>query len=112
MEYWDPTRFAVVDAMHNLFLGELRHHCRDVWGINVKDKSEDSAKKKVPHTPERQRAELQKVLDLLRNNRSKSAFKSIRKGYVVAVAEVNGVPPKAGLVTKAAYVDALLEWVC
>lgn len=44
LEYWDPTQFAVVDAMHNLFLGELRHHCREVWGIDVKDKSGDSAK--------------------------------------------------------------------
>ncbi|RDX44048.1 hypothetical protein OH76DRAFT_1360242, partial [Lentinus brumalis] len=31
LPYWDPTRFAVVDAMHNLFLGELRHHCMEVW---------------------------------------------------------------------------------
>ncbi|RPD53229.1 hypothetical protein L226DRAFT_548599 [Lentinus tigrinus ALCF2SS1-7] len=33
--YWDPTQFAVVDAMHNLFLGEFRHHCREVWGIDI-----------------------------------------------------------------------------
>ena len=35
LPYWDPTRYAVVDAMHNLFLGELRHHCMEVWGIDI-----------------------------------------------------------------------------
>ena len=82
LEYWDPTQFAVVDAMHNLFLGELRHHCREVWGINVKDKSDDS-KKIEPHTPEQQRAQLLRVFHLLQK-RSLSDFKKIRKGYVVA----------------------------
>ena len=23
LKYWDPTKFALVDTMHNLFLGEL-----------------------------------------------------------------------------------------
>ncbi|KDQ52056.1 hypothetical protein JAAARDRAFT_50392 [Jaapia argillacea MUCL 33604] len=28
LPYWDPTNMVVVDAMHNLFLGILRHHFR------------------------------------------------------------------------------------
>ncbi len=109
LDYWDPTQFAVVDAMHNLFLGELRHHCRDVWGIDVKDKSSESSKAQ-PHSPEKQRIELLRVATAI-HKRSKSAFDKIRKGYVVAVAEVNGVVPE-GAFTKAAYRDALLKWVC
>ncbi|TFK80420.1 hypothetical protein K466DRAFT_452191, partial [Polyporus arcularius HHB13444] len=27
LPYWDPIRFPVVDPMHNLLLGNLRHHC-------------------------------------------------------------------------------------
>ncbi|KAI0742329.1 hypothetical protein C8Q80DRAFT_1053196, partial [Daedaleopsis nitida] len=35
LPYWDPTRYALVDAMHNLFLGELRHHCISIWGLKT-----------------------------------------------------------------------------
>ncbi|EJD44635.1 hypothetical protein AURDEDRAFT_125187 [Auricularia subglabra TFB-10046 SS5] len=31
LPYWDPTRYTVVDAMHNLLLGLLQHHIRSVW---------------------------------------------------------------------------------
>ncbi|KZV91933.1 hypothetical protein EXIGLDRAFT_577710, partial [Exidia glandulosa HHB12029] len=30
LPYWDPTRFTVVDAMHNLLLGLIQHHVRKV----------------------------------------------------------------------------------
>ncbi|KAJ8456044.1 hypothetical protein ONZ51_g12274 [Trametes cubensis] len=74
--------------MHNLFLGELRHHCRDVWGINVKDKSSDSPKM-LPHTPDEQREWLRKVVPYIRDG-SHSRLSRVRKGYIVAVAELNG----------------------
>ena len=95
--------------MHNLFLGELRHHCREVWGIDVKDKGDDSSKME-PHSPEKQRVNLLRVYEAIRKG-SKSALAKIHKGYVVVVAEVNGVLPTGGTVTKAAYVSALLSWV-
>ncbi|KAI1786040.1 hypothetical protein LXA43DRAFT_898720 [Ganoderma leucocontextum] len=94
--------------MHNLFLGELRHHCRDVWGLDVKDKASDSTK--VPlHTPEQQSAQLLRVLKVLQAQ-SSSALDKIRRGYIVAVAEFNGVVPTMSL-TKKAYRTALLDWV-
>ncbi len=34
LPYWDPIRFTVVDSMHNLYLGLLQNHCRDIWGID------------------------------------------------------------------------------
>ncbi|PIL31020.1 hypothetical protein GSI_05714 [Ganoderma sinense ZZ0214-1] len=107
LEYWDPTQFAVVDAMHNLLLGDLRHHCRDVWGLDVKDKASDSSKAQ-PHTPEQQRAQLLLVEKAI-TNQSKNTWGKIRKGYVVAVAEFNGISPKDASLSKAAYVNALLE---
>lgn len=39
LPYWDPTRFTALDSMHLLYLGVLRRHCMDVWGMN--DSSED-----------------------------------------------------------------------
>lgn len=109
LPYWDPTRFAVVDAMHNLFLGELRHHCRDVWGLDVKDKGGDGPKMD-PHTPQQQYIQIQRVHSALLK-RSKTALRKIRKGYLTAVAELNEVVPSSDLFTKEAYITALITWV-
>ncbi|OJT15383.1 hypothetical protein TRAPUB_8050 [Trametes pubescens] len=106
LPYWDPTRFPVVDAMHCLFLGNLRHHCRDVWGIDVKDNG--GSKKMAPHTPEEQSLWLNRVVAGLRKG-SRSALSSIRKGYIAAVAQVNDVSPSTSL-TKKDYITALLDW--
>ena len=35
LPYWDPTRFVVLDSMHALLLGCLRHHACTLWGMNV-----------------------------------------------------------------------------
>ncbi|KAI0324601.1 hypothetical protein GY45DRAFT_1262514 [Cubamyces sp. BRFM 1775] len=95
--------------MHNLFLGELRHHCREVWGLDVKDKGGDGSKL-APHTPEQQQACLQRVYVALLKQ-SKTSLRKVRKGYITAVAEANGIVPTSGLFTKDAYIDALLQWI-
>ncbi|KAH9856390.1 hypothetical protein C2E23DRAFT_696984, partial [Lenzites betulinus] len=28
LPYWRPTRYTIIDTMHNLFLGLLQRHCR------------------------------------------------------------------------------------
>ncbi|KAI0706040.1 hypothetical protein C8T65DRAFT_577464 [Cerioporus squamosus] len=93
--------------MHNLFLGELRHHCREFWGIDIKDKSSDS-QKVLPHTPAEQRSWLEAVKRHVQAN-AHNKLKNIRKGYIAAVAELNGAVPLAGF-TKHDYILALLQW--
>jgi hypothetical protein len=47
LSYWDPTRFAIIDGMHTLFLGLVRHHFREVIGTDWKelpDEDETQAK--------------------------------------------------------------------
>ncbi|KAI0646436.1 hypothetical protein C8Q79DRAFT_926401 [Trametes meyenii] len=106
LPYWDPMRFPVVDAMHCLFLGDLRHHCQDVWGIDVKDQA--SSQTIDPHSPDEQRLWLGRVVTAL-HKKSHSALSKIRKGYLATVAQVNGVVPESHL-TKKDYVSALLKW--
>lgn len=108
LPYWDPTRFAVLDVMHNLFLGELRHHCMDVWGISIKDKP--SGHKILPHTPEEQQKNIEKAMNALRKG-SKTALEKLRKGYIVSFARLNNVPPEGYNQKKASYVSSLLTWV-
>ncbi|KAH9846543.1 hypothetical protein C2E23DRAFT_743933 [Lenzites betulinus] len=102
--------------MHNLFLGELRHHCRDVWGIDVKDKATSS--KTTPHTPTEQAEWLSRLVDALRQGvlpngaLAKGALSVVtqpRKGYLVALAQANGISPTSKA-TKQAYAALLLEW--
>ena len=110
LPYWDPTRFAVIDTMHNLFLGELKHHCVEVWGIDVKDKS-GGAKKLPPHTPEQQKRYLEDALECLMNRDSKKLSK-IRKGYITSIERLNSITPTpASSLAKASYVKALIDWV-
>ncbi|KAI1795827.1 hypothetical protein LXA43DRAFT_880746 [Ganoderma leucocontextum] len=95
--------------MHNLFLGELRHHCMNVWGIDIRDKA-PGPKKLLPHTPEEQTKFLQRALDALKK-RSATALGKLRKGYIVSIAKLNNVTPTGAVLTKSAYVSALLDWV-
>ncbi|KAI9057615.1 hypothetical protein FKP32DRAFT_1583308 [Trametes sanguinea] len=102
--------------MHNLFLGDLRHHCRDVWGINVKEKSGSKA---TPHTPAEQQEWLTHLVSTLRRSVlpdgtfAKGAVSAVslpRKGYLAALAQINGIEPEAKS-TKKELAIALLHWV-
>lgn len=42
LPYWDPTTFVVLDCMHSLLLGDLRRHCREVWGMDFRLEDDDS----------------------------------------------------------------------
>lgn len=35
LPYWDPLSYVVIDSMHGILLGLLRHHCRVLWGMNI-----------------------------------------------------------------------------
>jgi hypothetical protein len=37
LSYWDPTRYIIVDGMHNLFLGLVRHHFCEIIGTQWKE---------------------------------------------------------------------------
>lgn len=82
----------------------------NVWGIDIRDKA-PGLKKLLPHTPEEQTRFLQSALEALKK-RSATALGKLRKGYIVSIAKLNDVGPIGVSLTKSAYVNALLEWVC
>lgn len=51
LPYWDPTLFVLIDTMHALFLGNLRRHCCDVWGMDVKFDDGEGVTYDVPRPP-------------------------------------------------------------
>ena len=109
LEYWDPTRFALLDTMHNLFLGEFRQHCMEIFQIDV------HGQKKTPkplnaHTPEEQQSWLQVVRKGV-VRRSPSMLDRARKDYLLAVAHYNNILKSHVVPTKAEIIEALLAWV-
>ncbi|KAJ2936879.1 hypothetical protein H1R20_g214, partial [Candolleomyces eurysporus] len=36
LPYWDPTKFTLIDSMHAFYLRMFQHHCRSVWGMDVR----------------------------------------------------------------------------
>lgn len=41
LDYYDPTRMATIDVMHNLFLGLVQFHVREVLGVEDAQAEED-----------------------------------------------------------------------
>ena len=117
LPYWDPTRYATVDAMHNLFLGEVRHHIRQVWGLGNRPE-QSITPRAVAHTPEDQGRYLQELVEALQRSSQHetetsalSAILKLRKGYLITVAQLNNVPIR-GAKRKRDYAESLVEWVC
>ncbi|TFK65461.1 hypothetical protein BDN72DRAFT_773334 [Pluteus cervinus] len=92
--------------MHNLFLGELAHHCRRVWNMNIKDKASRTLQ---PHSAKRQAAELASVVRGI-ITKSITTLTRPRKGYLLAVARKNGVDILPDQ-TKTAWAETLMKWV-
>ncbi len=109
LPYWDPTRYALLDAMHNLFLGELRHHCMDVWGLKEAINREKPLQTK-PHTPEDQEAMLRRISNGLERKSWKTLHRA-RLDYLSAVARYNNVDVPADRRTKRGYCEMLVDWV-
>ncbi|KAI0657552.1 hypothetical protein C8Q70DRAFT_919435 [Cubamyces menziesii] len=98
--------------MHNLFLGELHHHCVEIWGLKTAEgRGKPKRKQAIVHSPEMQQSILDRLVAALRKG-SLSTVKSFRKDYLEAVVQYNPsiVVPTAAQ-TKIGYALKLLEWV-
>lgn len=82
LPYWDPIRFTVVDSMHNLYLGLVKTHCRDVWGMQIDAEDGDaySNPKKAP--PPRPSAEEMSTGSSVLYSGSFSELSKCRKGVL------------------------------
>lgn len=108
LRYWDPTRFTLLDAMHNLFLGELRHHCLRIWGLKTAD-SRAKPTRAALHSPAQQMDQLRRIRRGL-EAQSSGTIERIRRDYLIAVAKFNDILIPEGQ-RKAGIADALVDWV-
>ncbi|VDB89659.1 unnamed protein product [Peniophora sp. CBMAI 1063] len=131
LPYWNPARFSVVDAMHNLFLGDIAAHLVSAWGMRWKDprgsnlaNDEELAsaaladpsdagptrQTRKPQTPEDQRRVLNIVLEAWKKQ-DEHKLSSVRLDYLRAVATLNGVPGTASMGTKIDIANAMIAWI-
>lgn len=110
LDYWDPTRFALIDTMHNLFLGELRHHVMQVFRLDVVASKSASKRQSRSYTPEEQQDVLDSIHGALCRG-AKSTLGNIRRDFLLAVAQFNYVVGVNVQPTKKAIIEALLDWV-
>jgi len=88
LPYWDPTKFVVIDPMHNLFLNVVPHHVRDFWGIN---EAEIHGRKGVPsHTPLEQEKQIQACKSAILSQ-NLSVLKKLRRTYLEIFVKENCV---------------------
>nr|VWO94125.1 Immunoglobulin G-binding protein A (IgG-binding protein A) (Staphylococcal protein A) (SpA) [Ganoderma boninense] len=116
LPYWDPTRFTLLDAMHNLFLGELHHHCIAVWGMKTAEgRAGPGAVPKNAskvHSPAEQQTCLDKIAAALRAPiPSIKSLSTARKDYLATVAVFNSIPITKANPGKADYATKLIERV-
>lgn len=108
LPYWQPTRYVVVDTMHNLFLGIFQRHCRRIFGMNIKahfqEDSEDI------HDLEAVTAtELEKALQVAAASSSSAALKnSLNLRLLRAIYIERGLGPPAEL-TKLKLAEAIIQ---
>jgi len=135
LPYFDPSRFVVVDAMHNLFLGLTREHF-DILGIRMDDDDDDDVvldvffpeEVTVPLNAKEQKTmkRLTKILKLRMNDELKNPtgysyhldkLKNIHLNTLKVACNYLGakllpsVHKKKTKIFKIDYSKALLQWV-
>ena len=111
LPYWDPTQYTVIDAMHNLYLGELKHHCSQVLGIDACDPDKQSGTSKVPlHDRAEQSRNLEGAARAVMSGNINTVL-GYRKGYILAIAQLNEVPLPGASFVKKDIASALIDWV-
>jgi hypothetical protein len=106
LPYWDPTKFVVIDSMHGLLLANIKHHCRDLWGMDASayDSDEVTGKPRSNNIP---MAEMNDAWEILRHGTEAQLAKL--KAKVLRQLCAEAALPTDGL--KAKMPDQLREYV-
>ena len=109
LPYWDPTKHVVVDAMHNLFLNLVKHHCCEILQIDLVGDVKDEESVPVA-TPE----EMVAARKMWANGaKSKNQLRNIKVPALLALCIENQVvlprPNGGQLLLRSQIIDAPLS---
>lgn len=114
LKYWDPTRDLVLDPMHNLFIGFVGSHCREVWGMDAEREGGDGTgwvlrSQDVPRKWDLAMARLAlRSPNLTENQLRNDNTKNVLRALCIELKLVDGMGPNP---VKDDMVKALLQWV-
>ena len=108
LPYFDPIRFTVIDTMHNLYLGLLQRHCRDIWGMNIEFEDGDGVKRPRGSIPLQPSIEDMEEGRVALETGFKTKLRNCSKPVLWYLCEELGLR-RGG--KKADLVKALLDWV-
>jgi hypothetical protein len=110
LEYFQCVDFAVIDVMHNMLIGNLKRHCRNVWRMDVEVEGGDGALLELPRIPSEDN--LRKARELLHHSQT---IQPLAKLYVdvlqVLCLECGVTRRLEGFTTKVKMVQVLQQWV-
>jgi hypothetical protein len=90
LPYWDPTKYVVVDGMHNLLLGLVKHHFREVLGMEIPDAKSEEDEEGEPEQEPTER-EMKKVRKVMLTQPTSSQLRRSRIPVLRALCEERGV---------------------
>jgi hypothetical protein len=110
LEYFQGVDFAVVDVMHNMLIGNLKRHCRQIWGMDVDVEGGDGALLVLPSLPSQEK--LQEARQLLNASPSIRPLSKMYVDVLQALCIECGVTRQLeGITTKVKMLRALQQWV-
>lgn len=115
LPYWDPHRYAVVDAMHNI-AGVVQHHFRALWGMTTKENGweMDGVAHAVLAGANNRMSEGSKAFAksvLAADGVSKKSLQALAKDQLDDLAATLGLNAEGDTRKKPDVVNALLQWV-
>jgi hypothetical protein len=109
LPYWDPTKCVVVDAMHNLFLNLVKHHCREILQIDLVGDVKDE--ESVPVATPEEMAAARKIWT--NGMKSKNQLRKIKVPAMLALCIENNVvlprPDRGQRLLRSQIIDTLLK---
>lgn len=107
LRYWNPLQCTILDPMHNLLLGLLQRHFREVWGISVTAQGGDGQEVNLGRIPTAE--EMARGRHVLRTG-TRAALKKLYVHVLKALCLEVGLLEHVGGVSDQ-IVDALVVWV-
>lgn len=75
LPYWNPVSYVVIDSMHGILLGLLRHHCRVLWGMNIRAVDGDGSRPQTKNTNVPSAERMLEAWEILRRGTNKDLEK-------------------------------------